>query len=216
VRLLITGGSGVLGRAFRPLAEADGHKVLAPSRADLDLFDPAAVAQAVQDVDVVLHLATRIQPLDKMGRPEAWAENDLLRAAASTIMVDAALAAEVETYVQPTVTFVYPADRPVSEDTPIGDVPVTLRSALAAEQQAARFAAAARRGVALRFGLLDGPGTGHDRPNPALGATLHTEDAGRALLAALTVPSGVYNVCRDGERVSNQRFIAASGWHAVR
>jgi hypothetical protein len=70
--------------------------------------------------------------------------------------------------------------------------------------------------VVLRLGLLDGPGTGHDRPNPALGATLHTEDAARVLLAALTVPSGVYNVCRDGERVSNQRSIAASGWHAVR
>ena len=68
----------------------------------------------------------------------------------------------------------------------------------------------------LRLGLLDGLGASHARPNPALGATLDTEDAGRALLAALTVPSGTYNVCRDGERVSNQRFIAASGWHAVR
>jgi nucleoside-diphosphate-sugar epimerase len=118
--------------------------------------------------------------------------------------------------VQPTVTFAYPAGQPVSEDTPIGDVPVILRSALTAERQAARFATAGRRGVVLRLGLLDGPGTGHDRPNPALGATLHTEDAGRALLAALTVPSGIYNVCRDGERVSNHRFIAASGWHAMR
>lgn len=214
--MLVTGGTGALGRAFRPLAEADGHKVLAPSRAELDLFDPAAVGEAVRDVDAVLHLATRIQKLDKMDQPEAWAENDLLRGEASAILVDAALAAEVETYVQPTVTFVYPAGQPASEDTPIGEVPVTLRSAMTAERQAARFAAAARRGVVLRLGLLDGPGTGHDRPNPALGATLHTEDAGRALLAALTVPSGVYNVCRDGERISNQRFIAASGWHAVR
>ena len=32
------------------------------------------------------------------------------------------------------------------------------------------------------------------------------------LLAALTVPSGVYNVCRDGERVSNRRFAEATGW----
>jgi hypothetical protein len=54
--------------------------------------------------------------------------------------------------------------------------------------------AAGRRGVVLRLGVLDGPGTGHDHPNPSLGATLHTEDAGRALLAALSVPSGIYNV----------------------
>jgi hypothetical protein len=31
-------------------------------------------------------------------------------------------------------------------------------------------------------------------------------------LAALTVPSGIYNVCRDGERVSNRRFAEATGW----
>jgi uncharacterized protein YbjT (DUF2867 family) len=94
VRILVTGGTGVLGRAFRPLAEADRHEVLAPSRADLDLLDPAAVGQAVQDVDAVLHLATRIQPLDKIGQPEAWAENDRLRGEGSAILVDAALAAD--------------------------------------------------------------------------------------------------------------------------
>ena len=44
VRLLVTGGTGVLGRAFLPLAEAEGHQVSAPGRAELDLFDPAAVA----------------------------------------------------------------------------------------------------------------------------------------------------------------------------
>jgi len=215
MRLLVTGGTGVLGRAFRPLAEAAGHKVLAPSRADLDLFDPAAVGGAMPGIDGVLHLATRIQPLDKMGQPAAWTGNDRLRAEASAILVDAALAAGVGTFIQPAIAFVYPAGQPATEDTPIGDVPVIMRSALAAERQAARFAAAGRRGVVLRLGLLDGPGTGHDQPSPALGATLHSLDAGRALLAALAAPSGIYNVCRDGERISNQRFGAAAGWHPV-
>jgi nucleoside-diphosphate-sugar epimerase len=70
--------------------------------------------------------------------------------------------------------------------------------------------------LAQAQGQLDGPGTGHDQPNPALGASLHTEDAGRALLAALTVPSGIYNVCRDGERVSNRRFAEAAWWRPLR
>jgi nucleoside-diphosphate-sugar epimerase len=217
VRLLVTGGSGVLGRAFRPLAVAGGHWVSAPGRAELDLFDPAAVSAAVRDVDAVLHLATRIQPAEKMRQPEAWRENDRLRAEGSAILVGAALAAEVKAYIQPTVTFVYPDGQPASEQTPVRrDVPVILRSALAAEEQAARFAAAGRHGVVLRLGLLDGPGTGHDRPNPALGASLHSEDAGRALLAALAVPSGIYNVCRDGERVSHRRFTEATGWRPLR
>jgi dTDP-4-dehydrorhamnose reductase len=42
MRVLITGGTGVLGRAFRPVAEGAGHEVAAPGRAGLDLFDPAA------------------------------------------------------------------------------------------------------------------------------------------------------------------------------
>ncbi len=213
MRLLITGGTGVLGRALRPLAEAAGHELRAPARAELDLFDPAAVAAAVHDADAVLHLATRIRPLGLVQQPEEWQDNDRLRGEASAILVDAALAARVAVYVQPTVTFVYPSDRAVSEETPPGDVPAILRSALAAERQAERFAKAGRRGVVLRLGLLDGPGTGNDRPKPAFGATLHVSDAGRALLAALTLASGIYNVCRDGQRVSNRRFSQATGWH---
>jgi nucleoside-diphosphate-sugar epimerase len=45
------------------------------------------------------------------------------------------------------------------------------------------------------------------------GATLHISDAGRALVEALSLPSGIYNVCRDGERVCADRFTDAVGWH---
>jgi nucleoside-diphosphate-sugar epimerase len=211
--LFVTGATGVLGRALRPLAEAARHTFLHPDRSELDLFDPAAVRAAVRGVDAVVHLATRIQPLDKMADRDAWRENDRLRAEASAILVDAALDAGVETYVQPSIAFVYPEDLPATEDTPIrDDVPEIMLSALVSEQQTERFARERRRGVVLRLGLLDGPGTGNDRPIPALGSTLHVADAGRALLAALTVASGIYNVCRDGERVSNRRFSRATGW----
>ena len=121
MRLLITGGTGVLGRALRPLAEAAGHELAMPGREELDLFDPAAVGDAMRDVDGVLHLATRIRSLDQISYPEAWHLGDF-------------------------------------------------------------------------------------------GATLHVGDAGRALLSALSLPSGIYNVCRDGERVSHRRFTEATGW----
>jgi nucleoside-diphosphate-sugar epimerase len=213
MRLLITGGTGVLGRALRPLAEAEGHELAIPGREELDLFDPSAVAGAMRDVDGVLHLATRIRSLEQVSDPDAWRENDRLRADASRILVDAAIAAGAAVYVQPTVTFVYAPDGPVSEDTPVGEVLPILRSALAAERQTERFARAGGRGVVLRLGLLDGPGTWFDHPNGDFGATLHVSDAGRALLSALSLPSGIYNVCRDGERVSTERFTRAAGWH---
>jgi nucleoside-diphosphate-sugar epimerase len=212
MRLLITGGTGVLGRALQPLAAAEGHELAMPGHQELDLFDPSAVADAVRGVDGIVHLATRIRSLDQISDTEAWRENDRLRAEASRILVDAAVAAGVAVYVQPTVTFVYPTNVRASEDTPVGEVIPILRSALAAEEQADHFARAGGRGVVLRFGLLDGPGTWYDEPMRDFGATLHVEDAARALLSALSLPSGIYNVCRDGERVSAARFTRAAGW----
>lgn len=203
VRILVTGGSGVLGRALLPLLEADGHEVRAPGHDELDLFDPEAVAEALQQADAIYHLATRIPPHELRSDPAAWLENDRLRAQASRLLVDAALAGSAEVYVQPSVTFVYPPEGAVDEETRIGEVAPHLESALAAEREALRFAEAGRRGVVLRLGRLDEPG-----PN----GTLQIEDAARALLAALAVPSGLYNVVRDGERVSNARFKERTGW----
>jgi len=212
MRLLVTGGSGVLGRALLPLAARAGHTVLAPRRADLDLFDRCAVRRAVRGVDAVLHLATRIRGLDELDRPEAWRENDRLRADASAVLTDAARATTTSVYVQPSVTFVYPPDARADEDTPIGEVSPILASALVAERNALAFTGDGRRGVVLRLGLLDGPGTGHDEPVPVMGATVHVADAARALLAAVALPAGIYNVCRDGERISNARLSQAAGW----
>jgi hypothetical protein len=194
------------------MLHAAGHELSMPGHEELDLFDSSAVADAVREVDGVLHLATRIRSLEQVSDPDAWRENDRLRADASRILVDAAIAAGAEVYVQPTVTFVYPSDGPVSEGTPVREVLPILRSALAAEQQAERFARAGGRGVVLRFGLLDGPGTWFEQPMGDFGAPLHISDAGRALLSALSLPSGIYNVCRDGERVSAERFTRAAGW----
>ena len=76
MRLLVTGGTGVLGRALRPLAEAADHELAMPRHEELDLFDPSAVADAVREVDGVLHLATRIRTLEQVSDPDAWREND--------------------------------------------------------------------------------------------------------------------------------------------
>jgi nucleoside-diphosphate-sugar epimerase len=212
LRLFVTGGTGVLGCALRPLAEAEGHELAMPGHEELDLFDPPAVVDAVSGTDGVLHLATRVRSVEHLSDPEAWRENDLLRTDASRNLVDAAIAAGALVYVQPTVAFVYPPDGPVAEDTPLGEVPPLLDSALVAEQETERFARAGGRGVVLRLGLLDGPGCGDYPPLDDYGATLNVHDAGRALLAALSLPSGIYNVCREGERVSSERFRRAAGW----
>ena len=213
MRLFVTGGSSVLGRALRPLAGLAGHELSARGRDELDLLDAGAVAAAVAGCDAIVHLATRIPPLEVPGAAAAWLASDRLRTQAAGILVDAGLAAGVDAYVQPSVALVYPPDAPADEDTPLGALAPALRSCLEAERQAARFARDGGRAIVLRLGLLDGPGCGEASANERFGATLHVSDAADALLRALTAPSGIYNVCRDGERISNERFRRATGWH---
>jgi len=208
VRVLVTGGSGVLGRAAIPRLRTLGHEVSAPPHGELDVLDRDVLQAAVTSADAVYHLATRIP----QGGGD-WAANDRVRQEGTRLLVDAALGSKVAVFVLPTVVFVYPPG-PADEGTPV--VPHEhLRSALAAEEEVARFAAAGRRGVVLRLGRLWGPGTDADRPTGDL-PQLHVDDAGAALAAALVVPSGLYNVVADGHAVSNRRFKAASGWMPVR
>jgi dTDP-4-dehydrorhamnose reductase len=49
MRLLTTGGTGVLGRALRPFVEAAGHEFTMPGHQELDLFDPVAVGDVCRD-----------------------------------------------------------------------------------------------------------------------------------------------------------------------
>ena len=216
MKLLITGGTGVLARASIPLLRDAGHEIDARGRGDLDLFDPASVRSAVDGADRIMHLATRIPPRDEQGNPEAWRVNDRLRSEATPILVDAALEAAVKRFVFPSIAFVYPASGPADESTPVASpAPEFARSALEAEREVTRFAEASGAGVILRLGLLYGPGTGSDTPAERFapyGATVRIEDAGTALAVSLEIPGGIYNVTCDGERISNRRLKEASGW----
>jgi len=64
MRVLLTGGSGMLGRAMRRIAPdaAPDITLLAPARAQLDLSDRAAVARwfVANPVDAVIHAAARV------------------------------------------------------------------------------------------------------------------------------------------------------------
>lgn len=216
MKLLITGGTGVLARASIPLLRDAGHEIDTRGSGDLDLFDPAAVRAAVDGADAVLHLATHIPRREEQGDPEAWRVNDRLRSEATPILVDAALGAGVGRFVFPSIAFVYPPSGPSDEATPVASpAPELARSALEAEREVTRFTEAGRDGVILRLGLLYGPGTGSDVPAERFapyGATLRIEDAASALAVSLDISAGIYNVVSDGERISNRRLKEASGW----
>jgi nucleoside-diphosphate-sugar epimerase len=228
--VFVTGGTGVLGRpAVRSLV-AQGHRVRVlahsadnertirhleaePVRADL--FEPATLGPALGDAEAVLHLATRIPPADKMGKAQAWADNDRLRIEGTRNLVDASLAGQVQTFVYPSVVLVYPdhGDDWI-EAAATGPAPIAfVCSTMDAEMQVRRFVAAGRRGITLRMGNFYGPQSGHTRdtlayarkglaavlgPADAYQSSVWIEDAARAIVAALErAPSGTYDVVDD-------------------
>jgi len=112
----------------------------------------------------------------------------------------------------------------VDEDTAI-DAPRFAAAFQAAEGSAARFAETGAAGVVLRFALFYGAGSSHTNtalkaarrglspfPGPRDGyqAVLHLDDAATAVLAALDVPTGIYNVAED-EPATRRELAEAIG-----
>jgi len=70
MRLLVTGGAGMLGQAVAAAATRLGHDVFALSRAELDITDPAALERAVEGSDFVVNAAAYTH--------SSWAIHDAL------------------------------------------------------------------------------------------------------------------------------------------
>jgi nucleoside-diphosphate-sugar epimerase len=182
---------------------------------EVDLYDPAAARRAIAGSDAVLRLTTKISSMMKMGKRGAWTETSRLRTLGARILVDAAIKERIPVYVHESVVFVYADggagwldERARTDD---GGT-IILRATLDGEQEAVRFTQAGGRGIVLRFGGFYGP----DAPStletarmarrrilPQIGSganymsSIYVADAGRAVVAALRVPAGIYNISDD-------------------
>ena len=188
----------------------------------VDLFDAAEVGDVLRGADAAIHLATSIPPLAKMTKARHWVMNDRLRSDATRILADAAERVGVGQLIIGSITFNYVdrGDHWISEDDAVAAVFMPTASALVAERRVTGFAATGGLGVALRFGQLYGPGSAsaelvqalHVRKVPLVGAgtnyvsSIHTDDAGAAVVAALAAPSGLYNVADDQPMRSGDRL----------
>jgi len=214
IRALVEAGHRVRSSA-RGREKADLIRKLGVEPADVDLFDQAALRRVIAGSDAALRLTTKFGPMLKLRDPRSWTETMRLRTAGARVLVDAAMAEGVGVYVHESVCFVY-ADGGsgwLSEDAPTDDGNVAiLRATIEGEQEAARFTQAGGRGIVLRFGGFygaDAPSTletialARRRMLPQIGAasnyftSIHVADAGRAVLAALGIQAGIYNVCDD-------------------
>jgi nucleoside-diphosphate-sugar epimerase len=183
------------------------------SAIDVDLFDKEALQAAVAGHDVVVNVATAIPPAAKAIRPAAWRLNDRIRREASANLVDAALAAGASRYIQESFAPMYAGagEEWIDEGSPLDPAPHS-RSTLDAEASAGRFTQSGGGGVVLRFGFFYGPDGSFAEDTiravrrglaPTVGratdyiASIHHDDTGSAVVAALNVPPGVYNVVDD-------------------
>jgi nucleoside-diphosphate-sugar epimerase len=223
VREMVGAGHRVRGVARSPEKAALLDR-LGAEPVTVDVFDRDALAKEVDGADALLHLATRIPPTKEMRKASAWVENNRLRTELTPILVDVALERGIGTFVGESITFTYPerGDEWIDESVAVPDT-TTLRSVLDLEAEVDRFHREGGRGVTLRFSLLYGPTTeslassleyARRRIAPVLGAanayqsSLHTDDAGSAIAAALNAPAGVYNVS-DDEPLRRREFADA-------
>lgn len=181
----------------------------------VDLFDPDAVMAAVGGSEAVLHLATNVPTLSKAGRPKGWATHNRLRVDATRNLVAAARASGVERFVKESVTFTYrdAGAEWIDETAPLIPELGLLASTIEGEDLALGFAQGGGEAVVLRFGLFYG-GVRNRGTDDALKlakfrrssiagridaymASIHGEDIGSAVVAALAAPTGIYNIADD-------------------
>ena len=180
---------------------------------EVSLFDRDGLSAAVAGHQVVCNLATAIPTGERASGPDAWEDNHRIRRDGARNLVDAAIHAGADRYIQESIALLYAdgADTYLDESAPVDPTWIT-EPALAAEAEAARFAQHGGAGIALRFGVFYGPDSAHTidtieaarhgvfavpGPADAYWSSVTTDDAASAVVAALGAPSGVYNVADD-------------------
>lgn len=224
VRVVVSGGTGVLGRSAVTALLREGHDVdvvarrpqnvpliesLGARARPADLFDVDSLVPVYDGADAVVNLATNmpVGPRSAIGR--AWRRHDALHTRAVRNVVAAAKRAAVRRVVQQSASVVYAdgGDRWLDEESPIEISPVTEPAAVA-ESTVQDYCCGSRTGVVLRFGgvIGDDEQTRYWLRAAAAGKPVgfgspeswthlvHTDDIGSAVAASLAAPTGVYNV----------------------
>lgn len=224
MRTLLTGGTGVIGRAAVVSLSRAGHDVTVVTRSARgdrvaaalgvpavrgDVLDLPSLLAAFQGADAVVNLAGRTPVGHSALTSAPWRRQDLLRTQGVSNVVHAAREAGVRRLVQEGVSYLYAdrADEWIDEQSPL-EITATTEPAAVGESHVQDFGGCSRAGVVLRFGTIVGDdaqtrywlraaesGRRIGLGHPSDWAhVVHTDDLGGAVLAALHAPSGVYNV----------------------
>ena len=212
VPLLLKDGHHVTALARSPSSRG-GIERLNAAPVQADIFDARSLRRAMAGHDVVINLATSIpSSATKMMLPGAWRANDRIRREGSAAVAAAASAEGVGRMIQESFAPIYPdhGDDWIDESMPVAPAKYN-RTALDAERSVQQFTSSGGVGVVLRFAALYGPDAllaemvdlmrrgWSPLPGRATAyfSSLSQDDAATAVVAALGVPSGIYNIVED-------------------
>jgi nucleoside-diphosphate-sugar epimerase len=211
-RALTAAGHEVRG-VTRSAEGAATLKSLGATPVEVDLFDPRAVRTAMRGSTSVAHFATKIPMGFAALKPGAWAENDRLRIEATRNLLAAAAENGVGQFIFESFYGAYPhrGEDWIDEEVPLQPTAGFMKSIVDAEAMVNEFGARYGGAVVLRFARIYGAGRASDaftsmvqkRQMPVVGAganfvsSVHIDDVGSAVLHALTVSAGTYNVADD-------------------
>jgi nucleoside-diphosphate-sugar epimerase len=224
VRVAVIGATGVIGTSVIPDLVAAGHDVSGlartPEKAAVveamgasavltSLTDHAGLVRMCDGADAVCNFATRVPVGYAALWPGAWRAYDRLRTEGVRRVVAAARDAGVRRIVQESVSFLYAdqVDDWIAEDAPL-EITRATEPASVGESHVQGYQCDSRVGVVLRLGTIigddaltrfqlrstrNGRPIGLGRPD-GWAHVVHTDDLGPVVLAALSAPSGIYNV----------------------
>jgi nucleoside-diphosphate-sugar epimerase len=214
MRILLLGGSGVIGSRLLPALISEGHELVATTRhwqniqfiedlggqgVAVDAYDAPHLTAVVRDAapDLIVHQLSDLSDFDL----EA---NARLRRAGTANLVAAARAAGVERIIAQSIAWAYePGDTLAVESDPlVADTAVAVM-----EKHLQRMP----RATVLRYGRFYGAGTwyaadgrianaavaGLLRTGPAIASFIHIDDAVAATVHSIDWPDGAYNIVDD-------------------
>lgn len=176
MNILVTGGAGFLGRHLCHALSLAGHSVVVLDHSENrefqsfvgDVRDANLVARALERVDVVFHLASRIEAGESVKQPYMYTDNNVL---GTIVLLEEMRKAGVKRFIFSSSAAVYgePVRVPILEDdrtmpiNPYGMTKLAMEALASSYSYSQGFTC-----VALRYFNLYGPGEDHDPETHAI------------------------------------------------